>query len=416
MPQFIKQGNSFYRKDENGSLYLVSDPDTMKGLGSGQLPYYAIGGNRTLKFADEPATQAPSSTPPVSNSSSGTTDINSLIKEKLLGAINNYKGVDTSTLEQKRQELLRKQLVSSPYSEEGEKTLTGSQKLSLLRDKGSQFEPELKSIEEQILKAKQGDAQSMSNLKDIISVAKDAGLFGAEGGYQSGLGKEYSDYVANEKANGNTKVMSLNEYANMDANRKKSVTNISNTDGGLNPKQVTVFNGIVGKYQNSPLVKAADRTIVVDTVSTELKKDPKNASLQLSFIYSFIQMLDTYQSAVREGEIGIVSGTQGLADKLSNLPDKISQGTLLSTDVINRYISTAKILSDSIKGGANRKKTDYGSQANVAGVGDAWKEYLAGTETTTKSAPVTIKVKRKSDGATGTINIDEYNPALYTKI
>ncbi len=146
----------------------------------------------------------------------------------------------------------------------------------------------------------------------------------------------------------------------------------------MSPGQTTTFNSIANQYQKSPLVAANDRTLVLKTISEQLKGDPKNSSLQVSFIYSLIQALDTYQSAVREGEISLIGATQGLGDKLVNLPDKIAQGTILSTAKVNEFIKTAKVLTDSIQTAADKKKAQFGAQAQASGpaVGQAWNEYI----------------------------------------
>lgn len=417
--QFTKIGGTFFRQDDSGNMYAVTDTDTLSGLKAGSLPYNAIENNRGLTFSGQ--TTAANTAPATTATDSGSFDIGSLIKEKLAGALNNYKGVtSTADLETRRQELLRKQLLSDPYSAEGESNMTGSQKLSLLRSRGTEFEPEIKSLEDQIVKARQGDSESMTNLQKLVALAKDAGVLGAEGGYQSALGKEYADYVANEKSLGKKNIMSLNEYADMDANRKRSIAGIVN-DSGLNTKETAVFNSLADKQNKSPLIMANDRTIVLKTIAKELKSNPKSSSLQLSFIYSFIQMLDTYQSAVREGEIGLMQGTQGLADKIRVLPDQINQGTILSDKVINNYINTANILTNSIQSAANVKKKQFSAQAaaNGSNVKNAWDSYSSAVDATSSSsnsAPKTIRVKRKSDGATGSIPESEFNSAKYTKI
>jgi len=147
---------------------------------------------------------------------------------------------------------------------------------------------------------------------------------------------------------------------------------------GLTTQQIATFNSIVNKYQASPLVKAADRTLVLKTVSDELENDPTNAALQVSFIYSMIQALDTYQSAVREGEIGLIGSTQGVLDKIQNLPAKIEKGSVLSTKKVDEYIKVAETLTDSITKAAEKKETEFSSQANVSGIAGAWTEYING--------------------------------------
>ena len=336
MAQFIKQGNNYYRKDENGNLFNVSDPETIKGLSSGQLPFQGIPNDRGLKFADE-TTPAPNNTP---SSTTGTTaDIGSVLKNKLITALNAYKGVsDTSQLEQKRQELLRKQLLSSPYSEEGEKNLTGSAKLSLLRSKGSEFEPEIKSIEEQIIKARNGDTASLAGLSKLVELGKDMGLFGAEGGYQSALGKEYADYVANEKANGNKKIMTLNEYANMDANRKRAIT--GGGESGLSASTLSKVQSIAQTHDSNQIVK--DYSTIQNKAGSmqNILKSGVGGPGDLALVYEFMKALDP-NSVVRETEYATAAGSgnifRGWAARFNGYLKE--QGGFLPPQVQKAFIS-----------------------------------------------------------------------------
>lgn len=169
---------------------------------------------------------------------------------------------------------------------------------------------------------------------------------------------------------------SYTDYQNEDANRKRSIAaaGVANASG-LNTKQVSIFNGIVDKYNKSPLVAANDRAAILKDVTEAVAADPTNAALQVSFIYSMIQALDTYQSAVREGEIGLLSSTQGLGDKINNLPDKIQNGTPLSKDKMAEYIAVSRLLTNSISTAANQKQKNFSAQAEVAGIGQAFNEY-----------------------------------------
>lgn len=186
-------------------------------------------------------------------------------------------------------------------------------------------------------------------------------------------------------------------YQNEDANRKRSIAaaGVAN-DSGLNSKQVTVFNSIVDKYNKSPLVAANDRAVILKSVTDAVAADPSNASLQVSFIYSMIQALDTYQSAVREGEIGLISGTQGLGDKISNLPDKIANGTPLSANKIKEYVATSKLITDSINNAALKKQQTFTSQAKIAGIGRAFDEFTKSTSV----QPVTPQTPPAKSGDT----------------
>ena len=71
----------------------------------------------------------------------------------LLKKVEDYK-LEIKNLEVQRQELLRKQLLSPPWSPGDENILTPEQQLSLMREKGKEYEPLIQSIEQQIFQRK----------------------------------------------------------------------------------------------------------------------------------------------------------------------------------------------------------------------------------------------------------------------
>lgn len=192
----------------------------------------------------------------------------------------------------------------------------------------------------------------------------------------TGIIGEYNFYTRQEK-NAGRSPLSFDEYQTRDANRKVSIANAAAGAGtGLNSKQVAVFNSLIDKLNKSPLVAANDRAVTLEATTNALETDKQNSSLQVSFIYSLIQALDTYQSAVREGEIALVSGTQGVSDKIANLPAKISSGSVLSERKVQEYINVARLVKDAIKTGADTKTKAFKAQAKTAGIGDAFSEYV----------------------------------------
>ena len=192
----------------------------------------------------------------------------------------------------------------------------------------------------------------------------------------TGIIGEYNFYTRQEKNAGRTP-LSFDEYQTRDANRKVSLANAAAGAGtGLNSKQVAVFNSLVDKLNKSPLVAANDRAVTLEATTNALEADKQNSSLQVSFIYSLIQALDTYQSAVREGEISLVSGTQGVSDKIANLPAKIAGGSVLSERKVQEYINVARLVKGAIKTGADTKMKAFEAQAKTAGVGEAFSGYL----------------------------------------
>lgn len=209
-----------------------------------------------------------------------------------------------------------------------------------------------------------------TNPVDVATIAASAGLNISDSGLPASA-QEYQFAVKNGYKGTYT------QYQNEDANRKRSIAaaGVANSYG-MNAKETAIFNSIVDKQNNSPLVAANDRAVILRDITSQLEKDPSNASLQVSFIYSMIQALDTYQSAVREGEIGLISSTQGLGDQIQNLPSKIQNGTPLSANKVKEYINTARVLTDSIAGAADKKRRAFAAQANIAGVGPAFNDYL----------------------------------------
>lgn len=198
MSQFTKIGNAFFRQDDSGQLTAVTDPETMKGLKTGHLGYTAVENTRGLTFANpgltssatqsrdqlnfgSPAPVATQTANPVLSGNVGADgqqlNIESMLKTKLKEAFSNYKGVtNIAELEAKRQSILRKQLLSSPYSEDGEKNMTGAQKLALLREKGKEYEPLLSGLDIEIAGMKAGNKEDLERLTVLSTVAEKMGL------------------------------------------------------------------------------------------------------------------------------------------------------------------------------------------------------------------------------------------------
>lgn len=188
-----------------------------------------------------------------------------------------------------------------------------------------------------------------------------------------------------------------NDYQTMDANRKRSISNTTNIigDSGLTGKQADLFSGVVKQYNSSPLIAASDRTPVLKGAIAEIRKDPTNGTKQLNLVYSYIQALDTYQSAVREGELGLVNSIDSRIGKLSNAVQQIQNGQIVRGDVAKEIASAAESIVNTISSAAAAKSKSFDSQANTLGVGAAWNKYKEGftpsfvaPKETTKSTPL----------------------------
>ncbi len=145
-----------------------------------------------------------------------------------------------------------------------------------------------------------------------------------------------------------------------------------------NPNKMQEFSQLVSQYQKSPLVAAADRTVVLKGTIENALKDPGNAANQLSLVYAYVQALDTYQSSVREGELNLVNSIDSKVGQLGNWVTQITNGQVVRPDVTKQIATVAKQLSDIIAQGAKSKEKDFASRANVIGAKDQWDQYISG--------------------------------------
>jgi len=149
---------------------------------------------------------------------------------------------------------------------------------------------------------------------------------------------------------------------------------------GMTAGQVSAFNGIVGKYNASPLIAASDRTVVLKNSIDQAREKPSDGATQLNLVYSYIQALDTYQSAVREGELGLVNSIDSKVGKVENWKEQILNGQIVRPEVTKQIADAAENLVNTIDEGAARKAKSFESQANTVGLGAQWKQYTGGFE------------------------------------
>jgi len=156
--------------------------------------------------------------------------------------------------------------------------------------------------------------------------------------------------------------------------------------GNMTPGQVSAFNSIVGKYNASPLIQAADRTVVLENSIKEARNNPGDGAQQLNLVYSYVQALDTYQSAVREGELALVNSIDSKVGKLSNFITQVQDGQIVRPEVANEIANAAENLVGTIKDGAKKKAKSFESQANTVGLGTQWQQYTSGFTQSYESA------------------------------
>lgn len=147
-------------------------------------------------------------------------------------------------------------------------------------------------------------------------------------------------------------------------------------------QKVNTFNKIVGQYNNSPLIKASERTPVLSGTIDAVLKNPKDAALQLNLSYAYVQALDTYQSAVREGELNNLNSIDSKIGQIQNYVQKMSNGQIMRPEVAKQVAESAKSIVDLINAAAKQKSQSFRSQAQVSGIGDQWDQYTGGFNST----------------------------------
>ena len=146
----------------------------------------------------------------------------------------------------------------------------------------------------------------------------------------------------------------------------------------LSASEITSFNSIVNRYSTSPLIAAADRAQATANIIPQIEANPSSREFQLAAIYQFIQILDNYQSAVREGEIGLLTGTQSLSENIQTSLEKLNQGKAVNEKTILDITNGMKALVNSINDAASGKEKMFASQANTVGLGNEWTKFRAG--------------------------------------
>jgi ribosomal protein S20 len=277
---------------------------------------------------------------------------------------------------------------------------------------GSEYTPEVSStiiksvIDANVLKIKEYDMQAIGAISKLKQDFKDANYKAIKEGYDS-LQKTLKDKQDNmlslmklshdyEKESLNYGLSVLKYKEDVRHNTATETNTANKTNGLTDPQQIAVFNRLVDKADKSPLILAADRTPVLKATIQNIKNDPSNAAQQLNLVYAYVQALDTYQSAVREGELGLVNNIDSKIGQLSSSIQKIQNGQIVRPEVALQIADAANTLVDTIDSAAKTKIQSFRSQANVSGISDKFDEYLGGVNSSyggsqsTGGQPITI--------------------------
>lgn len=168
----------------------------------------------------------------------------------------------------------------------------------------------------------------------------------------------------------------LGKYAGMA--QKESAASGKTQFGELTSTQASMLNNIITRYEKSPLIQAVDRTPVLSKAIESIYANPSDAALQMNLSYAYIQALDTYQSAVREGELANLNTIDSRIGDMQKEITRIRNGQIVRPETAIKIADAANELVTTIKSAAKNKAQSYRSNAAVFGLEDQWDAYTGG--------------------------------------
>lgn len=156
--------------------------------------------------------------------------------------------------------------------------------------------------------------------------------------------------------------------------------------GEMNSKQLQTFLSISNKYQADEIIKNYDNAKSAVAVADQVLSDPGKATNQLKSLYLLVKNLDP-TSAVREGELSLAQSTQSYFDQFTTSITRIGKGQALSPKAAAELAQATKDLVGTWGRAKDARTQRYTSQANTAGIGQFWGNYLGGSETITNNLP-----------------------------
>jgi len=233
-------------------------------------------------------------------------------------------------------------------------------------------EENYKTIQGLALAAQQNGApdaviDAMMNAKDLTSALKVG-----RGYTQKETATSIQEY---EYAQRNGYTGSFTDYQNEDANRKAIATGAT----GLSTQQTQNFLRITDKFQADGVIKAGQQGSTAIQIADRVIANPSSAGAQLSILYTLVKSLDP-ESAVREGEIALADQTNSFLGKFQKTFTRINEGQIIHPTAAVELANETKLLAKSWADAAQRREKQYKSQAGVAGIGDAFQQYIGGSE------------------------------------
>ena len=291
MKQFVRVGGAFFTQDDNGTLNYVSEPETLRGLKTGTLPYKSESTSRGLTFGGGADTSKPLSfgggqqqspaeqqgnTQSLNSGgteSSAPTDLNSLFKTKFLDTMKNLTTLEGRKANLQSQQTNAPELDRTGYSPS---VINNADKL-----RGEEYSGALKNTTGAVADTLQAMSY-MASLADKLSpdsAKKTSDILEYE--YRHNLTpeqqKEWDAYRATQKAQGvNTNVISDNERA------------------------------LMTTFTNNPIVKTYNEVVSQKNYMDNVISNGVGGPADLALVFSFMKGLDP-NSVVRETEYAMAA-------------------------------------------------------------------------------------------------------------
>lgn len=243
---------------------------------------------------------------------------------------------------------------------------------------------------------------SISKSQDLVTAVTAAGDY-LQGG--TGIIGEYQFYKRDAEAR-NLVPMTFNEYADIDANRKRIASQIVD-DTGLTTQEKSQLKSITDKFQADGIMTSANAGKTAINIADMVIADPKSAGNQLITLYTLVKSLDP-NSAVREGEISLAQETQSYLGKFRSSLEKINNGQVISPSAAVELAKATKRLANLWYEAGKRREGQYKSQADVLGVKDAFQKYLDNFERPYDTA--SKQITSEEDAKSAVIEYGANNP------
>ena len=147
------------------------------------------------------------------------------------------------------------------------------------------------------------------------------------------------------------------------------------TDGLTDYQLNNTFLQISNKYQADAIMNQAIKGNTASMLADQIINDPAKATNQLASLYLLVKNLDP-DSAVREGELALANQTQSYWEKFKTDLTRVSEGQLISPEATKNLALATKQLISAWNSTAQRRQQQYISQANTAGVGKQFVNYV----------------------------------------